>query len=179
MILITGATGNIGTELTKILSASRTPAHAFVHNRLPSGEIALPSIEIAEGDFSKTETFAPALAGVDCLFLLIPSSSKVEEQQRNFVDEAKRSKVKRIVKLSQLVADENAAGRFQRYHAAVEKHILKWESRTHFCGRTCSRRPYSTSVKRFRLRARFMRLPETQLRVWLMCAILRPSPPGF
>ena len=132
MILITGATGNIGTELTKILSASRTPAHAFVHNRLPSGEIALPSIEIAEGDFSKTETFAPALAGVDCLFLLIPSSSKVEEQQRNFVDEAKRSKVKRIVKLSQLVADENAAGRFQRYHAAVEKHILKWESRTHF-----------------------------------------------
>ena len=125
MILITGATGNIGNELTKILSASSTPARAFVRNGLQSKAIALPGIEIVEGDFSEPETFATALAGVDCLFLLIPSSSRVEEQQRNFVDEAKRSKVKRIVKLSQLGADENAAGRFQRYHGAVEKHIVK------------------------------------------------------
>jgi uncharacterized protein YbjT (DUF2867 family) len=67
----------------------------------------------------------PALDGVDRLFLLIPSSSEVEQQQRHFVDAAKRSKVRHLVKLSQLAADEHAAGRFQRYHAAVEKHILK------------------------------------------------------
>lgn len=67
----------------------------------------------------------PALDGVDRLFLLIPSSSEVEQQQRNFVDAAKRSKVRRLVKVSQLAADEHAAGRFQRYHAAVEKQILK------------------------------------------------------
>lgn len=43
----------------------------------------------------------PALDGVDRLFLLIPSSSEVEQQQRNFVDAAKRSKVRHLVKVSQ------------------------------------------------------------------------------
>jgi uncharacterized protein YbjT (DUF2867 family) len=33
--------------------------------------------------------------------------------------------VRHLVKVSQLAADAHAVGRFQRYHAAVEKHILK------------------------------------------------------
>ena len=125
MILITGATGNIGVQLVKILSAAREPVRAFVRNRARCQAITLPGIELVEGDFAKPETFMPALDGVDRLFLLIPSSSEVEQQQRNFVDAAKHSKARHLVKLSQLAADEHAPGRFQRYHAAVEKHILK------------------------------------------------------
>jgi uncharacterized protein YbjT (DUF2867 family) len=60
---------------------------------------------------------------VERLFLLIPSSAEVESQQRTFVDAAKRSGVKHIVKLSQFAADEHVPGRFQRYHAAVERYI--------------------------------------------------------
>ena len=78
---------------------------------------------MVEGDFAKPETFTGALEGVERLFLLIPSSSDVEEQQRAFVDAARHSGVKHIVKLSQFAADEHAAGRFQRYHAAVENYI--------------------------------------------------------
>lgn len=78
-----------------------------------------------EGDFAEPATFELALKEVDRLFLLIPSSEKVEQEQRNFVDAAQRSRVKHIVKLSQLGADEKAPGRFQRYHAAVERHILE------------------------------------------------------
>ena len=125
MILITGATGNIGVELVKILSGARQSVRAFVRNRARCQAITVPGIELVEGDLAKPETFMPALDGVDRLFLLIPSSSEVEQQQRHFVDAAKRSKVRHLVKLSQLAADEHAAGRFQRYHAAVEKHILK------------------------------------------------------
>jgi uncharacterized protein YbjT (DUF2867 family) len=66
-----------------------------------------------------------AAFGVDRLFLLIPSSSQVEKPQRSFVDAAKRSGVRHIVKLSQLGADAHSPGRFQRYHGAVENHILR------------------------------------------------------
>lgn len=125
MILITGATGNIGTELVKRLSGSGRSVRAFVRSRTQAQTIDLPGIELVEGDFAEPKTFMPALESVDCLFLLIPSSSEVEQQQRNFVDAAKRSRVKHIVKLSQLGADEKAPGRFQRYHGAVEKYILK------------------------------------------------------
>lgn len=124
MILVTGATGNVGMELVKRLSQRGEPVRAFVRNRTQAQAIASPRTELVEGDFAKPGTFTPALAGVDRLFLLIPSSSEVEEQQRNFVDAAKRSHVRHIVKLSQLGANENAPGRFQRYHGAVEKYIV-------------------------------------------------------
>lgn len=78
-----------------------------------------------EGDFAEPATFELALKEVDRLFLLIPSSANVEQEQREFVDAAKRSRVKHIVKLSQFGADAKAVGRFQRYHGAVEQHILK------------------------------------------------------
>lgn len=62
---------------------------------------------------------------MDRLFLLIPSSAEVEQQQRSLVDAAKQSRIKHLVKLSQFAADELAPGRFQRYHGAVEQHIRK------------------------------------------------------
>ena len=125
MILITGATGNIGVELVKRLSGAGQSVRAFVRSRTNAKTIHLPGIELVEGDFAEPKTFTPALENVDRLFLLIPSSAEVEQQQRNFVDAAKRSKIKHIVKLSQLGADEKAPGRFQRYHGAIEKYIVK------------------------------------------------------
>lgn len=124
MILITGATGNIGAELVKRLSGGKQAVRAFVRSRARAQAIALPGIELVEGDFNKPESFAHALDGIDRFFLLIPSSAQVEQQQRNFVDAAKGANVRHIVKLSQFAADECAPGRFQRYHAVVERYIL-------------------------------------------------------
>lgn len=125
MILVTGATGNIGVELVKKLSKTGQLVRAFVRSGKQTQIIALPGIEFTEGDFGDPKTFTPALDNVDRVFLLIPSSSEVERQQHNFVDAAKQARVRHIVKLSQLGADTHAPGRFQRYHGAVESHILK------------------------------------------------------
>lgn len=125
MILITGATGNVGKEVIKKLAESKRPIRAFVRNRTQAREIAYPGVEIVEGDFAKPKTFTRALEGVESLFLLIPSSAEVEQQQCDFADAAQKSKVKHIVKLSQLGASSGAPGRFQRYHGAVENYILK------------------------------------------------------
>jgi uncharacterized protein YbjT (DUF2867 family) len=125
MILITGATGNVGRELTRKLFDQGLPVRAFVRDRSRARALALPGIELVEGDFARPDTFARTLDGVDQLFLLMPSSADVEQRQRNFVDAAKRARVKHIVKLSQFGADAGGAGRFERYHAGVEYHILK------------------------------------------------------
>ncbi len=125
MILVTGASGNVGTELVKKLWARGESVRAFVRNRAHARSITLPGLDLAEGDFNKPQSVARGLVGVDSLFLLIPSSSDVEKLQRSFVDAAKRSGVRHIVKLSQLGADERAEGRFQRYHGAVESYIRR------------------------------------------------------
>jgi uncharacterized protein YbjT (DUF2867 family) len=125
MILVTGATGNLGTELVKRLWARGEPVRAFVRNRVQARSISLPGIELTEGDFNRLDTITRSLSGVDRLFLLTPSSSDAEKQQRTFVDAAKRANVQRIVKLSQLGADAYSPARFLRYHGAIESHIRR------------------------------------------------------
>jgi uncharacterized protein YbjT (DUF2867 family) len=121
MILVTGATGTVGRLLLKQLSARGESVRAFVRN--PEHKISFPGVEFVPGDFRDPATFLPALEGVDRLFLLIPSSAEVEAQQKAFVDAAKQQKVRHIVNLSQFGADPKSAGRFQRYHGAVEHYI--------------------------------------------------------
>jgi uncharacterized protein YbjT (DUF2867 family) len=121
MILVTGATGTNGTEILKRLAATAdVQVRAMVRNLDHASAIALPDVEVVEGDFDRPETLLAALAGVERAFLLTSSSERAESQQIAFIDAARQSGVAHIVKLSQFVADVNAPGRFQRYHAVVE-----------------------------------------------------------
>jgi uncharacterized protein YbjT (DUF2867 family) len=123
MILVTGATGTVGSALIKRLSARGENVRAFVRNT--QHKISFPGVEFVQGDFRDPATFLAALEGVDRLFLLIPSSAEVEGQQKAFVDAAKKRNVRHIVNLSQLGASKKSKGRFQRYHGVVENYIRK------------------------------------------------------
>lgn len=123
-ILVTGATGNVGSQLARLLTARGIPFRALVRSvaaarRLP----ALAHVELVAGDFNDKDTLANALAGIDKAFLLTPSSAQAEAQQLAFVDVAKRIGTKHIVKLSQWAADIESPVRFLRYHAVVEQKI--------------------------------------------------------
>jgi uncharacterized protein YbjT (DUF2867 family) len=125
MILITGATGALGLELTKNLFDRSLPVRVSVRDRSRAKSLSFPGIELVVGDFARPSTFEGALAGVDQLFLLNPCSPQLEQPLRNFVDAAKRARVKHIVSLSQFGTNARASGRHLRYHAAVEYHIMK------------------------------------------------------
>jgi len=123
-ILISGATGNIGRELTKRLSALNVPFRAMVRSSKGAEPIAaLEGAELVVADFNDSDSLANALDGIDRAFLLTNSSERAEDQQISFVDAAKRVGVKHIVKLSQWAADADSPVRFLRYHAAVEQQI--------------------------------------------------------
>src|SRR5918999_1373958 len=120
MILVSGATGNNGTEILKRLATGDVQARAMVRNLDRASGIALPHVEVMEGDFDRPETLLAALAGVERAFLLTNSSERAQAQQIAFIDAARQSGVAHVVKLSQFDADVNVPGRFQRYHAVVE-----------------------------------------------------------
>ena len=123
-ILLTGATGSVGRELTKTLSAQKVPFRAMVRSRTGAEAVAvLEGAEVAIGDFNNAKSIANALEGVHRAFLLTNSSEQAEVQQATFVDVASRVGVKHIVKLSQWAADPASPVRFLRYHAAVEQKI--------------------------------------------------------
>lgn len=120
MILVTGATGSNGTEVVKRLATRNVQVRAMVRDRNRANDIAAPNIEVVEGDFDRPNTLLTALTGVERAFLLTNSSERAEAQQIAFIDAARHSGVKHIVKLSQFAADASSPVRFLRYHAAVE-----------------------------------------------------------
>jgi len=123
-ILITGATGNIGRELTRYLSQKAVPFRVMVRSRNDIAELsALPGADITEGNFNDPGSLENALKGIEKAFLLTNSSELAEQQQSTFVDIAQKTGLKHMVKLSQWAADIHSPVRFLRYHAAIENQI--------------------------------------------------------
>jgi uncharacterized protein YbjT (DUF2867 family) len=99
MILITGASGNIGREVVKqalavgikIRAAFHTPAVAA---RAPAG------LEGVVMDYAKPETIRPALHGVEKIFLVGPPVRDLPALEANFVKEVSAAGRQHIVKLS-------------------------------------------------------------------------------
>jgi uncharacterized protein YbjT (DUF2867 family) len=120
MILITGATGTVGSEIVKRLSAQGVQVRAVTRDVRKVAANRLPHLQFVQGDFDDPDSMRRACAGVERAFLLSNSTERAEQQQIAFVEVAQKSGVRHIVKLSQLHADVNSPGRFLRYHGAVE-----------------------------------------------------------
>ena len=115
MILVTGASGTVGSEVVKALSAAGVRYRAGYRTRpqnLPTG------VDAVALDYDKPETIRPALQGIETVFLL----STTVAPEKTVVDEAKRAGVERVVKLSAYGA-ETEGFIFGRWHRAVEKHV--------------------------------------------------------
>jgi uncharacterized protein YbjT (DUF2867 family) len=123
-ILLTGATGNIGSLLAKKLSDMGVAFRAMVRKPEEAEELRnLPGATLVTGDFNDTDAVKNALQGIKKAFLLTNSTERTEQQQAGFVDAAVAAGVQHIVKLSQLKADRLSPVRFLRYHAAIEERI--------------------------------------------------------
>ncbi len=123
MILVTGATGNIGRELVMQLAQTGKPFSVMVRNAGKAQQMfgQIPGAKIVEGDVSKPNTLPKALEGVDTAFLLTPSDYRQVEQQGNFINAAKAAGVKHIVKLSVVGAAPDAPAQLMRWHAQCER----------------------------------------------------------
>ncbi|MGF6884781.1 uncharacterized protein YbjT (DUF2867 family) [Nocardia sp. GAS34] len=68
MILVTGASGNVGGALVEQLAAAKRPVRALV--REPGGAAVPPGVQIVEGDLNRPDSLSDAFTGVTGLFLL-------------------------------------------------------------------------------------------------------------
>ncbi len=122
-LLITGATGTVGTTLTAEL-AGRPGVRALVRTQAAAQRVAAAGLEPALGAFEDAGALDRALDGVETLFLLSPAGDRdMADAQVRVVDAAAAAGVRRIVKLSSIGADEDGEARIIRAHRDVERHI--------------------------------------------------------
>lgn len=122
-ILITGATGTIGSEIVKRLSQAGVRVRVLVRNPEKVTSLHLLGVEVVQGNLSQPETIDAALNGVKKAFLLSPAGPTVVNLQNNFVDVAQRRGDVHIVKLSTVGADEHSETFGLRWHRQVELHV--------------------------------------------------------
>ncbi|MFI6876743.1 NAD(P)H-binding protein [Streptomyces sp. NPDC050400] len=124
MILVTGATGNVGAQVVRAVAAAGAPVRALSRSGTADG--LPPGAEAAAGDLERPETVRPALSGVTALFLLPGYTG-----QRQILADARAAGVERAVLLSSSSVpggeESNAVTRYMmEAEAAVRDSGLAW-----------------------------------------------------
>ena len=80
MILITGATGNNGQEIVRLLSRTGVPCRALVRSNEKAGSLSdLPGVALVYGDFARLDSLTASLEGVDRALLISSIDPKLPE----------------------------------------------------------------------------------------------------
>ncbi|MEV1179644.1 NAD(P)H-binding protein, partial [Nonomuraea sp. NPDC049784] len=105
MILVTGATGTIGGEVLRLLSARGERVRAMT--REPSRVPALPGVEAVRGDFDDPASLAQAAAGAGTLFLLSAPGPEIIRHDEAALAAARAAGMRKAVKLSAIGTGEH------------------------------------------------------------------------
>ena len=111
-ILVTGATGNVGSHVVRQLAAHGEPVRALTRTPRDLG----PGVEVAT-------RLAPALDGCDRLFLACGNMPGQVDLECATIDAAAAAGVTRVVKLSGPAPAADAPILFDRWHHGIERHL--------------------------------------------------------
>lgn len=113
MIVITGATGNLGQHVIASLLASVSAGHiiAAVRNPAKAADLAAKGVQVRQADYNDGASLDAAFQGATKILLI--SSSEVgqrAQQHQNVIDAAKRAGVALLAYTSVLRADTSPLG---------------------------------------------------------------------
>ncbi|WP_009634533.1 SDR family oxidoreductase [Synechocystis sp. PCC 7509] len=119
-IFVTGATGNVGSQVVQQLIASGITPRVAVRSMNKAEALKKAGAEPVEMDLDRPETVQSALVGVDKVFLVSPFVPNMVELTAILIEAAKRANVQQIVKLSALAQPRIA---LSKWHSEMENAI--------------------------------------------------------
>ena len=122
-ILVTGATGNIGSKVVAELQEQNASVRAFVRDEHKAKAMLGRSVELVTGEFGDKNTVQRALENVHSVFLACSNDPRQVEYETNVIDAALAAGVQRIVKLSALGAGVGSSVPFWDWHGRIERHL--------------------------------------------------------
>ncbi|MFI6638648.1 SDR family oxidoreductase [Streptomyces sp. NPDC050504] len=127
MIVVTGATGNVGRTLVAELAAAGERVTAV--SRRPSDAPRQPGVRHHSADLTAPESLLPALEGADALYLLVAGAGDGTDPGA-ILDAAKRAGVRRVVLQSSQLAGTRPRSashdHLREFEAAVRESGAEW-----------------------------------------------------
>ncbi len=119
-VLVTGATGNIGSGLVPALRAAGVNVRALVHDESKAHPLTDAGVEVVFGDLDKPETLEAAVAGVSKIYLLTWNGPTALQQANNVIRAAKAVDSPLIVRQSGFGPEKS---RIIKHHLEVEDNL--------------------------------------------------------
>lgn len=122
-VLVTGATGNVGSELVGQLLAKGEPV--TVATRTGRAEM-FSGVSSVKFDFGDVSTFGPAFEGVDRVFFMRPPHMSAAKEFQPFVDAMARADIRQVVFLSVQGAGQNIFVPHHGIEVLLKRSRLDW-----------------------------------------------------
>jgi len=125
MILVTGANGTTGSEITGQLVAGGRPVRALLRRREAGAKLPQAGVEIATGAFDDLPSLDAAMKGVEAVFLISFEHPDQLALQANVIGAARRAGVRMIARLSASSADPNSPDPLIRNHGLGDRQLAQ------------------------------------------------------
>jgi NADH dehydrogenase len=137
MILVTGASGYVGSHIVRRLHGAGKPVRAMIHDRRRAeneGRLRGLPIELVQGDVTRPETLRPAMQEVSAIVHTVAIA--IEKRDRTYesvnhqgtvhvVDAARAAGVSRFINLSQLGADPSLPYRLLESKGKAQAYVAE------------------------------------------------------
>lgn len=126
-VLVTGATGNVGAAVVQSLLEAGEPVVAAVRNVTKARAQLGSDLQYASFDITDPSTFAPALNGVDRIFLMRPPEiTDMHQVLKNLLDAAEKAGVRQVVYLSVSGADKIPFNPHRAIERVLQESRVPW-----------------------------------------------------
>ena len=98
MILVTAATGQVGSVALNVLVEAGAEVRALIRD--PSAFAAPEGVQVVQGDFDDDPSIAEALKGVSVILLAVRDSPNSVPQHHRVLAHVRQAGVRHVVKLS-------------------------------------------------------------------------------
>lgn len=132
-VLVTGATGTVGSAVVRELRRCDVAVKAFVRDPDKAAAVLGDEVALVGGDLSDRESIRSAVEGVDRLFLACGNVPGQVEYETRAIDAAAEAGVERIVKLS-----ANGRSPARRWPSGTGMAASSNTSRSQACPLPCS-----------------------------------------
>jgi uncharacterized protein YbjT (DUF2867 family) len=123
MIVVTGASGTVGSAVVRELEARGLVPRTAYHSTAKATAAKAAGEDAVTLDFTRPETLASPLAGAEAVFLVGAGGAGQVAAETNVVQAARTAGVARLVKLSVWAADEEGYAFARQIHRPIERAI--------------------------------------------------------